>query len=477
MLKAAAFSFIIVHLVTMAILLKYRNDIFRMVKKAPVRFRTYMAHPAASADGRAPHASTSRRSTHASTSGIFSISSGTVSRIFSSKITGLPIFATVMFMVFHLTFDTAGRFLNERLASLLELCTAKLDSFLTAAGSCRALHDLITCGICPGIGSVLSFVPVIAVLFLLLALLQDCGYFSHVAVMFDSSMSHLGLSGRCIVPLIMGFGCAVPAVLSASSMLDGREKLRTIYMIPFMSCSARLPVYGVLLSAFFEDHRAAVVWFIYLTGIAAAMICARIAASCTCRGGSAHISREQCERPVCPVLKMPRISYVLDVVITNSLGFVKKAFSVILAASVIIWFLQSFDCSLHMVSDCRDSILVLSGRHIAPFFEPLGFGSWQAASAMIAGLSAKEAMISTFSVIAGSSGTSVFSLLCGIFTPSGALSFMVFCLLYVPCAATLVTVRKETGSWRCSIIMCFMHILAAWCACFVIYNVCSHLWT
>ena len=379
------------------------------------------------------------------------------------------------------------------LATALDICTVRLDHILSAAGTCRPLHDLLIYGICPGIGSVLSFVPLIAVLFCLLAILESCGYFSYAAALFDSGMSRFGLSGQCIVPLIMGFGCAVPAVMSASSMLESRERLRTIFMIPFMSCSARLPVYSVLISAFFEDHRAIVVWFIYLTGIATAMICAgpagKIAdgriqnhpgsSNCRCRRGSecstGHKKRARCEHFATPALKPPRISYILDVVITNSLGFVKKAFSVILAASVVIWFLQSFDCGFHMVSDCRESILVFLGRSVAPFFEPLGFGSWQAASAMIAGLSAKEAIISTFSVIASSSGTSSFSLLSSIFTPAGAISFMIFCLLYVPCIATLATVRKETGSWRCSIIMCFGHILLAWSVCFVIYNIFSHL--
>ena len=284
------------------------------------------------------------------------------------------------------------------------------------------LHDLLIYGICPGIGSVLSFVPLIAVLFCLLAILEDCGYFSYAAALFDSGMSRLGLSGQCIVPLIMGFGCAVPAVMSASSMLEGNKKLRTIFMIPFMSCSARLPVYSVLISAFFEDHRAIVVWFIYLTGITTAMICAGLAgkiadgrrpnnlssSNCRCQRGSGysagHKTRTGGGHFTTPSLTPPRISYVLDVVLTNSLGFVKKAFSIILAASVVIWFLQSFDCGFHMVSDCRESMLVFLGRSVAPFFEPLGFGSWQAASAMIAGLFAKEAIISTFSVIASSSG-------------------------------------------------------------------------
>ena len=466
MLKTAAISFTIIHIVMLVIFMKYKSDIFYKIKRLRSRFakqRTY----------------------------------STIHRILSRKITGLPIFAAVMFTVFHLTFDTVGRSLSGLLATVLDICTVRLDSILTAAGTCRLLHDLLIRGICPGIGSVLSFVPLIAVLFCLLALLEDCGYFSYAAALFDSGMSRLGLSGQCIIPLIMGFGCAVPAVMSASSMLEGKERLRTIFMIPFMSCSARLPVYSVLISAFFEDHRAIVIWFIYLTGIALALICAGLArkitvgrrqdhlssSDCRCRRGSGcstgcsagHKTRTGVGHFATPALKPPRISYVLDSVLANSLGFVKKAFSVILAASVVIWFLQSFDCSLHMVSDCRESILVFSGRAAAPFFEPLGFGSWQAASAMIAGLSAKEAIISTFSVIANSSGTSSFSLLSSIFTPAGAISFMIFCLLYVPCIATLAAVRKETGSWRCSIIMCFGHILLAWSVCFVIYNIFSHL--
>ncbi len=489
MLKSAAFSFIIVHLVTLVIFLKYRNDIFCRIKKLRGRFKKSSAYHIARGKMPSWPAAAGRTAARTVNSSVPEVIAGIVSRILSGKSTGLPIFAAVMFAVFHLTFDVAGRFLSGLLASCLDLGTAQLDHALTSAGSYRPLHDLLIYGVCPGIGSVLSFVPLIAILFCLLAILEDCGYFSYAAALFDSGMSRLGLTGKCIVPLIMGFGCAVPAVMSASSMLDGSKKLRTIFMIPFMSCSARLPVYSVLISAFFEEHRALVVWFIYLTGIVIAMICAGLTGKITdgrrqnypsssdCGSGcsAGHKQRAVCGHFATPALKPPRISYVLYVVLTNSLGFVKKAFSVILAASVVIWFMQSFDCSLSMVSDCRESILVFLGRSVAPFFEPLGFGSWQAASAMIAGLFAKEAIISTFSVIAGSTGTSAFSLLSSIFTPAGAISFMVFCLLYVPCIATLATVRKETGSWRCSIIMCFGHILLAWGVCFVIYNSFSHL--
>ena len=481
MLKTAAISFTIIHIVMLVIFMKYKSDIFYKIKKLCSHFAKKGVYTT--------QASRTAQSTRTSKAGDPLMHNSIARRLLSGKITGLPIFAAVMFTVFHLTFDTVGRSLSVLLATALDICIARLDHILLTAGTCRPLHDLLIYGICPGIGSVLSFVPLIAVLFCLLAILEDCGYFSYAAALFDSGMSRLGLSGQCIVPLIMGFGCAVPAVMSASSMLEGNKKLRTIFMIPFMSCSARLPVYSVLISAFFEDHRAIVVWFIYLTGITTAMICAGLAGkiadarrqdrpgSSDCESGcsAGHKQKAVCRHFAAPALKPPRISYVLDIVLTNSLGFVKKAFSVILAASVVIWFLQSFDCSLHMVSDCRESILVFLGRSVAPFFEPLGFGSWQAASAMIAGLSAKEAIISTFSVIASSSGMSSFSLLSSIFTPAGAISFMVFCLLYVPCIATLATVRKETGSWRCSIIMCFGHILLAWSVCFMIYNIFCHL--
>lgn len=486
MLKTAAFSFLIVHMLALVIFLRYRNDIFCKTKRLRAHFVKESARTS-----QTPQSTRTPKPGNPLTYDI------TTHRILSGKITGLPIFAAVMFTVFHLTFDTIGRSLSGLLSIALDACAVRLDYILTAAGTCRPLHDLLIRGICPGVSSVLSFVPLIAVLFCLLAILEDCGYFSYAAALFDSAMSRLGLSGQCIVPLIMGFGCAVPAVMSASSMLEGRERLRTIFMIPFMSCSARLPVYSVLISAFFEDHRAIVIWFIYLSGIATAVICAgpagKIAGRCVqkhsdssdrrclcgpgcgSRCSAGHKTRTGVGHFATPAMKPPRVSYIIDAVLTNSLGFVKKAFSVILTASVVIWFLQSFDCGFHMVSDCRKSILVFLGRSVAPFFEPLGFGSWQAASAMIAGLSAKEAIISTFSVIASSSGTSSFSLLSSIFTPAGAISFMVFCLLYVPCIATLVTVRKETASWRCSIIMCFVHILLAWGVCFVIYNIFSYM--
>ena len=344
MLKTAAISFAIIHIVMLVIFMKYKSDIFYKIKKLCSHFAKKGVYTT--------QASRTAQSTRTSKTGDPLMHNSIARRLLSGKITGLPIFAAVMFTVFHLTFDTVGRSLSVLLATALDICTARLDYILLTAGTCRPLHDLLIYGICPGIGSVLSFVPLIAVLFCLLAILEDCGYFSYAA----------GLSGQCIVPLIMGFGCAVPAVMSASSMLEGNKKLRTIFMIPFMSCSARLPVYSVLISAFFEDHRAIVVWFIYLTGITTAMICAGLAGkiadarrqdrpgSSDCESGcsAGHKTRTGGGHFTAPSLKPPRISYVLDIVLTTSLGFVKKAFSVILAASVVIWFLQSFDCGFHM---------------------------------------------------------------------------------------------------------------------------------
>lgn len=387
-------------------------------------------------------------------------------KLLTGKFTGIPIFIAVMLLIFHLTFNVIGKFFSDILAAGIDAAVSLLSYRLLAAGAAPPLHDLVIDGVCAGVGSVLSFVPIIAVLFFFLSLLEESGYLPNVASLMDRPMMKIGLTGRCIVPLIMSFGCAVPAVMTASSMLSERERMGTIPLIPFMSCSARLPVYAMFITVFFQDHRVLAMTGIYATGIIIAVL---------------YTLFMKPARPCSPGLlptalsapyRLPDIGAVLSIVWLNVKGFIKKAFTVIFMASVIIWFLRSFDTHLHLISDGSDSILAAMGKFAAPVFTPLGFGDWRASSAVLAGISAKEAVISTFAVLAcAHPGASLPDMLAEIFSPAGAFSFMVFCLLYIPCIATVAAIRSCGHSLRYVAKLILIQFAIAWLASFLTYNI------
>ena len=373
------------------------------------------------------------------------------------------VFSVIMFSVFYLTFNTPGKLLSDALASVLQSLRRMIDSFLLNHDINPAFIDLIVNGILPGVGSVLAFVPVIAVLFILLGILQESGYLDKAAAVLDRPLRSLGLSGQCAIPLITGFGCAVPAVMAAEKL---PEKISAVRLIPFMSCSARLPVYAMFISCFFPEHRAASLTGIYSAGILCAVCAALILKTSRRKIPLKH-------QPVCRCIhyRMPDLGAVLSLAAENVLGFIRKAFTVIFTASVLIWYLQSYGCDMQPVSDSSESILAILGKAVSPVFEPLGFDDWRAASAVIAGLSAKEAVISTFVVTSAAPQQSLFETLNEIFTPLSAFSFMLFCLLYMPCIATLCAVRNAAGSWKESALMAASHLIIAWCASFAVYNV------
>lgn len=394
------------------------------------------------------------------------------------------IFALIMLIIFDLTFNTLGKWLSDALASGLSLIRQLLNIALLNADINPAFRDLIINGICPGVGSVLSFIPIIAVLFLLLGILQESGYMSKAAAIMDRPLRRLGLSGGCVIPLVTGFGCAVPAIMSAASLPScpectsytaGRlrfpvspcsQKTVTVRLIPFMSCSARLPVYAMFISCFFPDHRITALLGIYSAGILSAVCTAFIANSFRNPGFvSNRISEQHLQ------YHLPDMNAVLSLVSDNVKGFIKKAFTVIFTASVLVWYLQSYSFNMQPASDISESMLAILGKTVSPIFEPLGFGDWRAASAVIAGLSAKEAIISTFVVTSSMPNQSLFGTLTEIFTPLSAFSFMLFCLLYMPCIATLCAVRNVTGSWKESVYMPISHLIIAWCVSFAVYNV------
>lgn len=373
------------------------------------------------------------------------------------------IFTVIMFAVFYLTFNVPGKLMSDALASFLLSLRRVLDSYLLTQNINPAFRELLVNGILPGVGSVLSFVPVIAVLFILLGILQESGYLAKAAAIMDRPLHSLGLSGRCIIPLITGFGCAVPAVMSAQKL---PQKMTTIRLIPFMSCSARLPIYAMFISCFFPEHRITALAGIYCAGILCAVCTALLIKSLCKKNPACHNSNS-----ISIQYNFPDIGAVLALAAENVLGFIKKAFTVILTASVLIWYLQSYGCDMQPAVCSNESILAILGRAVAPVFAPLGFGDWRAASAVIAGISAKEAIISTFVVTSAAPGQSLFGMLTEIFSPLSAFSFMLFCLLYMPCIATLCAVRNATGSWKESVLMAASHLVIAWCVSFIAYNI------
>ena len=361
-------------------------------------------------------------------------------------------------------------------------------------------NNIFTEGIFPGVGSVLSFVPIIGGLFFLLSLLEQSGCLSYICRLLDRPMRLLGLSGSAIIPMIIGFGCNVPAILSASSILHGREKFAVMAMLPFMSCSARLPIYAMFTAVFFEKYRLPVFIAIYGLGIGAAVITALVLKQVSkgfwdvCLLKTPHPANGRCNcdrkgnrRPgrkssISDIQKAPGnaaffakiiacLSTALKTAWQSCLGFVKKAFTVILLASVVVWVLRTYDATLQPVSEPAESLLAILGRTFAPLFAPCGFGDWRAVSAIISGLFAKEAVISTFAVLAGAAYTNDLSLLLAeVFTPLSAFCFMTFCLLYTPCIATLTAIKKETGSLRFCFALTIFQMGLAWLVSLLIFQ-------
>lgn len=407
----------------------------------------------------------------------------------------LLIFLAVMALVFHLTFNVLGEALRELLTQGIGKVTIAVNKLLISVDAPYLLHSLIMEGIFPGVGSVLSFVPIIGVLFFFLSLLEESGYLSYVGTLLDKPMSRLGLTGRSVVPLISGFGCNVPAIMTAGTLLKGREKRTVISMMSFMSCSARLPIYSIFITAFFEKRRLLVLAAVYGMGIAVAILMALLKKKSINHGvtSNAKIVQRFDDRDVpSETLRCPKshcenhhtssalVASILRTVWQNCTGFVKKACTVVLLASVIIWFLRTFGVGLTPVDDIDDSILAALGKMAVPLFEPLGFGDWRASSALISGLFAKETIISTLTMLSTSGSGSaayvaVFSgssstLLTGSFSSLSAFCFMVFCLLYIPCIPTLAAIRKETGSIRFCIALCLFQLVTAWLVSFLLFQ-------
>lgn len=386
-------------------------------------------------------------------------------KVLTGKYTALPVFFGVMFLVFWLTFNVIGSRLSDLLSLGIDALTNLCDKGLTAYGINPVVHSLIIDGIFAGVGSVLSFLPIIVTLFFFLSILEDTGYMARVAFVMDKLLRKIGLSGRSFVPMLIGFGCSVPAIMSTRTLSSDRDRKMTILLTPYMSCSAKIPIYAVFTAAFFAKYRALVMIGLYVTGIVLGIIVALILKKTAFKGEPVPFVMEL------PNYRMPSPKSVFLLLWEKARDFLQRAFTVIFLATIIIWFLQSFDTRLNVVDDSADSLLAMVGKFIAPIFTPLGFGDWRAVTALISGFTAKEAVVSTLSVLMNTGTAELGTVLPNIFSGLSAVSFLVFTLLYTPCVAAVATIKKELGSRAKTVGVVFMQCAVAYLAAFVVYSI------
>jgi ferrous iron transport protein B len=387
-----------------------------------------------------------------------------IDRWLTGKYTAIPAFILIMAAVFYLTFNVIGAWLQGLLEIGIELLTDKTDAMFQTLGVNEAIHSLVIDGIFTGVGSVLSFLPIIIILFLFLSLLEDSGYMARVAFVMDKLLRKIGLSGRSFVPMIIGFGCSVPAIMAARTLSSERDRKMTIMLIPFVSCSAKIPIYAVFSAAFFPKHSAIMMFALYIFGIIMGIITALILNKTAFRGNPVPFVMEL------PNYRLPSAKSVLLLMWDKAKDFLQKAFTVIFIATVIIWFLGAFDSRLNYVTDSADSLLASIGRLLSPIFAPLGLSDWRISTSLIAGLSAKEAVVSTLGVLMGTGLDSLDTALSSVFNPLTAASFLVFTLLYTPCVATMATLKAELGSRLHTAGVIALQCVIAWVCAFLIYN-------
>lgn len=388
-----------------------------------------------------------------------------IDNILTNKYLAIPIFILIMLLVFWLSFNIVGEALSNLLSMGIDALSGVVDGALTSYGINPVVHSLVIDGIFAGIGSVLSFLPIIVVLFFFLSILEDTGYMARIAFVMDKPLRKIGLSGKSFVPMLIGFGCSVPAIMASRTLSSDRDRKMTIMLTPYMSCSAKIPVYAVFCAAFFQKYRALVMMGLYVFGILMSILIALIFKSTVFKGKPVPFVMEL------PNYRLPSADSVVLLMWEKARDFIKKAFTVIFVATVIIWFLQSFDLRLNPVENSADSILAYIGRGISPIFAPLGFGDWRIATSLISGFSAKEAVVSTMSVLVGVGSTELSSALSAMFTPASAVSFLVFTLLYTPCVAAVTTVKKELDSSSQAFLVVVMQCVVAWIAAFVVYKI------
>ncbi len=382
-----------------------------------------------------------------------------IDRILTGRYTAIPAFLLVMLLTFYLTFDVIGQRLSDLLEVGIDALTRLVDSGLTVYGINPVVQSLIIDGIFAGVGSVLVFLPIIVTLFFFLSILEDTGYMARVAFVMDKPLRRIGLSGRSIVPMLIGFGCSVPAIMATRTVSSDRDRKMTILLTPYMSCSAKISIYAFFTAAFFPNYRALVMISLYLLGILVGILAALIMNKTVFRGKPVPFVMEL------PNYRLPGFKSVVLLLWEKARDFLQRAFTVIFLATIIIWFLQSFDTRLNVVSDSAGSLLALIGRWIEPIFVPLGFADWRCATSLISGFVAKESVVSTLEVLLGSASVS------SLFTTRTAVSFLVFTLLYTPCVAAVATIRRELNSTVKTAGVVLMQCSVAWVAAFVVYTI------
>ena len=387
-----------------------------------------------------------------------------IDAVLTNRYAAIPLFLGIMFLVFYLTFHVVGAWLSDLLSLGIDGVTALVDRGLTAYGINPVVHSLIVDGVFAGVGSVLSFLPLIVVLFFFLSVLEDTGYMARVAFVMDKLLRKIGLSGRSFVPMLIGFGCSVPAIMATRTLSSDRDRKMTILLTPYMSCSAKIPIYAVFSAAFFPKYAAFVMIGLYALGMVLGILVALVLKGTLFQG-----------KPVPFVMELPNYRFpsprnVAILLWEKAWDFIRRAFTVIFTATILIWFLQTFDLRLNVVSNGADSILALVGRWIAPVFQPLGFGDWRAVTALISGFTAKEAVISTLGVLLGVGMDNLGPALGTLFTPLAAGSFLIFTLLYTPCVAAVATIRRELGSKLQTLGVVVMQCVVAWLAAGIFYQ-------
>lgn len=385
-----------------------------------------------------------------------------IDRLLTGRYTAIPCFIAIMALIFVMTFNLVGAWLSDLMSLGVDSVISLIDNALTAVQINPVVHSLVVDGICNGVGSVISFLPTIVTLFFFLSILEDTGYMARVAFVMDKLLRKIGLSGRSFVPMLIGFGCSVPAIMSTRTLSSERDRKMTILLTPFMSCSAKLPIYSLIISVFFpRQYQALVMVGLYIFGIVCAIIYALILKSTKFKGEPVPFVMEL------PNYRLPSAKSVVHLIWEKAKGFIEKAFTIIFVASIIIWFLQTFDARFNVAESPEQSLLAMIGSLVAPIFAPLGFGDWRVSTALITGFTAKESVVSTLTVLMGGDAELVSTL----FTPFTAAVFLVFTLLYTPCVAAIATVKREMGGTKAAVATVIIQCAIAWCVAFLIHAV------
>lgn len=388
-----------------------------------------------------------------------------IDSVLTNKYLAIPVFLVIMLLIFWLTFGVIGSALSDLMSMGIDALSGVTETALVHYGINPVVQSLVIDGIFAGVGSVLSFLPIIVVLFFFLSILEDSGYMARIAFVMDRPLRKIGLSGKSFVSMLIGFGCSVPAVMSTRTLSSERDKKMTIMLIPFISCSAKIPIYALFTAAFFRKYQALVMMGMYVLGILVGLVCALVLKGTLFHGKPMPFVMEL------PNYRFPSAKSVLLLMWDKAKDFIQKAFTVIFLATLIIWFLQTFDTRLNVVTDSADSLLAMIGKLIAPVFTPLGFNDWRVATSLISGFTAKEAVVSTLSVLTGTSMSDLGETLGTIFTPLTAFSFLVFTLLYTPCVAAVATIKREMNSVWKTVGIVMMQCGVAWLVACVFYQI------